>query len=225
MIALATELSEVTKPSAEWIKIRCLYDSYRDGDVLFWSQDGGKAYLSLADGNLNLYRNGGDLSELREFIAFLSPDTVFGDLATLKALGLSDAEAVNVVSRKADIAGDTAGDVLSSKEVYELLHLPQFTLPDYPAFAVDYCRRLNRGYADCFGIKGKCAAVSFHTGGYALLNGIVSREKGCGTAALRAILQKNKGRELVACCADELLGFYRKNKFEMLYQAGYWWKT
>ena len=126
------------------------------------------------------------------------------------------------MSRVADISGKPSGDSLSSKEIYDILNVKGFSLPEYPYFAVDFCRRLNRGLASCFAIKNKCAAVSFHTGDYAILNGIVSREKGFGTVALGAILQKNYGRKLLVCCEEKLIGFYEKNGFQKRYKAGYW---
>ena len=125
------------------------------------------------------------------------------------------------MSRKADALGETAGDELKSREIYDILNIKEFSLPEYPYFAVDFCRRINHGRADYFAVKDKCAAVSFHTGNYALLNGIVSREKGLGTVALNAILQKNYGRELLCCCEEDLIGFYEKNGFKKLYKAGY----
>lgn len=225
MIRLTSELPEISKPNAEYLKIKCLFDCYKDDDrALFWSQDGGSAIIALADGNMTIRNMGRDLDELKEFISVLSPDSLFSDYGTLKALGLENIKAVNVMYRKADIGGETAGDSLSSKEIYDLLNIKEFTLPEYPYFAVDFCRRLNNGYAEYYAVRDKCAAISFNSGNYAILNGIVSREKGMGSRALKAILQKNYGRGFLACCIDELTGFYEKNGFKKLYKAGYWWK-
>lgn len=224
MIRLISELPEIGEPNVEYLKIKCLFDCYKDDDrVLFWSQDGG-AFISMADGNMTLKSGGGDLGELKEFISVLSPDSLFSDYGTLKALKLKNIKAANVMYRKADIGGETAGDSLSSKDIYGILNVKEFTLPDYPYFAVDFCRRLNRGHAEYYAVRDKCAAVSFNSGNYALLNGIVSREKGMGSIALKAILQKNYGRDFLACCTDELTEFYEKNGFKKLYKAGYWWK-
>lgn len=225
MITLTHNLPEASEPNAEYVRIKCLYDCYKDDkDVLFWEQDGGRAYISLASGDMTVFCEKGDLQEIKEFISVISPRSIFGSLEVLKNLGFSDIHSVEVLSRKADILGETAGDSLSSREIYDILNVKEFSLPEYPYFAVDFCRRLNRGLADYFAIKDKCAAVSFHTGDYALLNGIVSREKGLGTVALNAILKKNHGRELIACCEEKLIGFYEKNGFKKLYKAGYWCK-
>lgn len=222
MIKLTHNLPEAGEPNAEYIRIKCLYDCYKgDKDVLFWEQDGGRAYISLASGDMTVFCENGDYEEIKEFISVISPQSIFGSLEALKNLGFSDIHSVFVMSRKADILGETAGDDLKSREIYDILNIKDFSLPEYPYFAVDFCRRINHGRADYFAVKDKCAAVSFHTGNYALLNGIVSREKGLGTVALNAILQKNYGRELLCCCEEKLIGFYEKNGFKKLYKAGY----
>lgn len=222
MIKLTHNLPEASEPNAEYIRIKCLYDCYKDDkDVLFWEQDGGRAYISLASGDMTVFCENGDYEEIKEFISVISPRSIFGSLEVLKNLGFSDIHSVFVMSRKADALGETAGDELKSREIYDILNIKEFSLPEYPYFAVDFCRRINHGRADYFAVKDKCAAVSFHTGNYALLNGIVSREKGLGTVALNAILQKNYGRELLCCCEEDLIGFYEKNGFKKLYKAGY----
>ena len=222
MIALTDFLPEASEPNAEYIRLKCLFDCYKDDkDVLFWEQNGGKAYISLASGDMTVFCENGDLTEIKEFISVISPRSIFGRLEALKKLGFSDIHSVFVMSRKADILGETIGDSLKSREIYDILNVKEFSLPEYPYFAVDFCRRINHGTADYFAIKDQCAAISFHTGNYALLNGIVSREKGLGTVVLRAILQKNYGRELIVCCEENLIGFYEKNGFKKLYKAGY----
>lgn len=223
MITLTESLPEVSKPSAEYIRLKCLFDCYKDDkDIYFWSQDGGDAYISLANGDMTVFCENGDTREMKEFISVISPRSIFGSLEVLETLGLQNIHSVEVLSRKADISGNSAGDSLSSREIYDILNVKEFTLPEYPYFAVDFCRRLNKGFADYFAVRNKCAAVTFHTGNYAILNGIVSRQKGFGALALKAVLQKNYGRTLLVCCEENLIGFYEKNGFKKLYKAGYW---
>ena len=155
----------------------------------------------------------------------MSPRSIFTSLETFKAVGIAPVKTVNVMCRISDVREETAGDTVSSKELYGILSAGGFDMPDYPSFAVDFCRRHNRGYADYFAVKGKCAAVSFHSGNYAVINGIVSLEKGMGGAALTAILEKNTGRTVLACCEDNITGFYEKYGFYRLDRAGYWWKN
>lgn len=225
MITLINTLPEASFPSAEYIRLKCLFDCYKDDkDTCFWEQDGGKAYLSLSGGDMTVFCEKGDTDEIKEFISVISPQSIFASLEVLEKIGLKDIHSVYVMSRKADILGETIGDSLNSREIYDILNVKEFSLPEYQYFAVDLCRGLNRGLGNCFAIRDKCAAVSFHTGNYALLNGIVSREKGLGAVALKAILQKNYRRELLLCCEESLTGFYEKNGFKKLYKAGYWCK-
>ena len=81
-------------------------------------------------------------------------------------------------------------DGVSEDEIYSLLDVDGLSLPEYPYFAVDYCRRLNLGFANYFAIKDKCAAISFNTGDFAIMNGIASHKKGFGGVALKNILAK-----------------------------------
>ncbi len=226
MISLVKTLPDYQNINAELIKIRCLYDSYKDDDsVLFWCQDKIRAVIAMTDGNMIIFNNSADLEELKEFVKVLSPACVFSDYDTLCAIGKKPDERINIMSRVADITGDVKGDILSSKELYSLLDTDGLSLPEYPYFAVDYCRRLNRGGANYFGLKNKCAVITFNSGENAIINGIASHQKGYGSIALENILKKNYGRNLYVCCRDKVKGFYEKNGFRLLYFAGYWVKN
>lgn len=226
MISLVEAIPDFGKINAEWVKIKCLYEAYKNDDnVLFWVQDSDRAVISMTDGNMIIFNNGADLEELREFVDVLSPACVFSDYDTLCAIGKKPQERINIVWRKADITGMLVGDNLSSKEIYKLLDVEGLSLPEYPYFAVDYCHRLNMGTADYFALKGRCAAVTFNCGNMAIMNGIASHEKGFGAVALKAVLQKNYGRDFLVCCRDSVLGFYEKNGFKPLYFGGYWVKN
>ena len=145
MIYLADSLPETENTNAELIKIHCLYDCYKTDDrVMFWVQDGDRAVISMTDGNMIIYNRAADTEELKEFIDLMSPVCVFGDYDTLCALNREPAERINVMARAADIKENIEGDILSSKELYSLLDTDGLSLPEYPYFAVDYCRRLNR---------------------------------------------------------------------------------
>jgi len=226
MISLVNELPQIEKISAEWVKIKCLYEAYKNDDkVLFWVQDDNKAIISLTDGNMIIYNNNADCEELKNFADVLSPACVFSDYDTLCKIGRKPAERINIMYRLADITDSGISDTLKSDEIYSLLDVDGLSLPEYPYFAVDYCRRLNMGTADYFAIKDKCAAVSFNCGDYAIINGIAAKEKGYGSVALRGILNKNHGRHFLVCCRDKVKGFYEKNGFELLYYGGYWVKN
>ncbi len=223
MISLVSSLPRMDSDSAEMIKINCLYDCYKGDDkVLFWCQDGERAVISMTDGNMIIFNNGADTDELCGFVNMMSPACVYSDYETLCRIGKKPQERINVMSCDAEIDGETRSDSLSSKEIYDLLDVEGLSLPEYPYFAVDYCRRLNHGGADYFGLKGKCAVITFHSQSKAIINGIASKEKGYGGRALTAALQINKGRRLFVCCRDKVKGFYQKHGFKQLYYAGYW---
>ncbi|MBQ2237087.1 MAG: hypothetical protein II317_03145 [Clostridia bacterium] len=226
MITLTKDLNPVDIPCAELIKIGCLFDSYKDDNsVLFWQQNENDALISFTDGNMIIYNQNSDTEELKEFIDVISPCCIFSDLNTLKAIDRIPDEEIYIYGIKAENFSDITGDELSSKELYSLLDVDGLSLPEYPYFAVDYCRRLNLGFAKYFGISGKCAAISFNTGNFSIMNGIASHEKGYGSIALKAILSKNDGKDFLVCCRERVKPFYEKNGFKFLYKAGYWVKN
>ncbi len=226
MISLTDKLPTISTLSAEMVKINCLFDSYKnDHTVVFWTQDNDKCVIAMTDGNMIIHNNNAQIEELKEFVTVINPACVFSDKKTLKSLDLMPDENINVVWRKADIQGETIGDEASSDRLYRLLDVDGLSLPDYPHFAVDYCRRFNLGFAKYFAIKDKCAVITFNSGNTAIINGIASHEKGFGSIAITAILQQNFGKDFLACCRDSVLPFYLKNGFIKLYDAGYWVKN
>ena len=225
MVTLVDKIPDLKVLNAEWVKIKCLYNSYKnDSKVMFWVQDTDKCVIALTDGNMIIYNISADLEELTEFVDIINPACVFSDYDTLCDIGRKPKERINIMYRKADILGETKGDCLSSREIYDLLDVEGLSLPEYPYFAVDYCHRLNHGFADYFALKNKCCAVTFNCGDMAIMNGIASHQKGMGSAALKGVLQKNYGRDFLVCCRDSVLEFYKKNGFCHKYYGGYWVK-
>ena len=224
MIALTKSLNMPEALRAEYIKIKCLFESYSE-DALFWIQDENQAYISMVDGNMIIYNCGGDTEELSEFVSVLNPACVFSDIETLKAIDRLPKEEIYVMHKTADEEKTEDGDTLTSDKLYELLNVDGLSLPDYPHFAVDICYRLNHKRAEYFALLNKCAAISFHTGNFAIMNGIASHQKGYGSVALKNILAKNYGREFLVCCRSKVKGFYEKNGFKEIYKSGYWVKN
>lgn len=225
MVTLVDKIPDLKVLNAEWVKIKCLYNSYKnDSKVMFWVQDTDKCVIALIEGNMIIYNISADLEELTEFVDIINPACVFSDYETLSKIGRKPKERINILYRKADIKGETEGDSLSSREIYDLLNVEGLSLPEYPYFAVDYCHRLNHGFADYFALKNKCCAVTFNCGDMAIMNGIASHQKGMGSAALKGVLQKNYGRDFLVCCRDSVLEFYKKNGFCHKYYGGYWVK-
>lgn len=223
MIKLVKQIPDFGVNSLEYVKINALYNAYKNDDnVLFWVQDNGKCLISAVGGNMQIFDNGAELGELDSFLSVIAPHSIFASFDLLCHLGRKPSEKLYVVFRHAEECAPIEGDYLSSKELYELLSVPELSLPDYPDFAVDYCHRLNVKTADSFAFEGKCAAITFNCGTSAFINGIVSREKGFGRVAMNGIIAKNSGRKVFACCRENVLGFYIKNGFEPLGYCGYW---
>lgn len=223
MISLVNTLPLIDSNSAELIKIKCLYDAYKNDDrVLFWVQNDNDALISMTDGNMIIFNNNADFIELKEFVCVMNPACIYSDYETLCGIDRKPKERINIMSRFCDLSGETEEDILSSKEIYELLDVDGLSLPEYPFFAVDYCRRLNLGTAQYFALKGKCAIITFNSGEKAIINGLASREKGYGSVALESAIKQNFGKTLFVCCRDKVKGFYEKNGFEPLYFGGYW---
>lgn len=211
------------KGSVELLKIACHNDAYGE-DMLVWKQDD-KAIIGMLDRDMVIYDNGADYEELAQFLKMISPQSIFASVSTLEKLDLEGFEKTKAYVRREDSPCDLVSDELSSDEIYELLNVPELSLPDYPNFAVDLCYRLNHGFAQYFAIKDKCAAVTFHTENSCLINGIASREKGMGAKALSGVLSLNRGKAAFCVCRDDVSGFYEKNGFEYLYDVGYWRKS
>ena len=222
MIKLIDTLPPLEAARLELVRIKCTFEAYPDL-ALFWAQDGTRALLCMLDGNMVIYNNGADIGELKTFINMISPSSVFSDADTLSALFGREFERVQVSGRQA--AGCFApSDKPTSRDIYDILNTEGLELPDFEHFAVDYCHRINHGLADCFYLKDMCAAISFKTDGFCILNGIVSRKKGMGKIALEAIMELNRGRYMLCCHRDTVKDFYAKGGFSPLYTAGYWRK-
>ena len=223
MISLTNEIPKLNLALAEVVKINCTYESYKD-IALFWTQDGTRAVVSMLDGNMVIYNAGADMDELREFIAIISPQSVFSDADTLTALFGGDFHRVCVMKTEQKFVCNNLSETVSSKEIYELLDVDGLDLPPYECFAVDFCHRLNHGQLKYYAIKGKCAAVGICDGQAVVVNGIASHKKGMGTQALAGLLSQYD-LPCIAVCEENIKPFYLKNNFSHSYYAGYWRKT
>ena len=77
MIRLVSDLPDISGFDAGYLKIKCLYDSFRfDNSVLFWRQQGG-AYRSLSGGNMTISGGAVCTEEHFEFLSLISPSSVF----------------------------------------------------------------------------------------------------------------------------------------------------
>lgn len=223
MISLTNKLPRLVSTKAEIVKINCNYLNYHDV-AMFWVQDENKAVISMLDGNMVIYNNGADFEELREFVAVISPTSVFSDSHTLTQLFGDDFHQVYVMQSNATFTCDATCDRLNSNEIYNLLDVKGLQLPAYEYFAVDFCHRLNHGSLKYFAIKDLCAAVGISDGHTVLVNGISSHKKSMGSVALCGLLSQFNIPAL-AVCEKDVMPFYLKNNFSPVYNAGYWRKN
>lgn len=224
MIALTENLPALQSPDPVLFKLHALRDCYAD-IALFWAQEESGALLGFLDGHLLLFCPSAVDEELKNFVAFLSPQSIFSTEKTLLELGLSERETVFVMAAESRSGETEPSDEVSSREVYDLLSDKGFDLPDYPSFAVDLCRRINHGTATVFLKRKKGVAVTFVHGDFAFLNGIASHEKGFGSRAVQSVLCQQFPRTVFCCCRAEITKFYEKNGFSLVGQAAYWVKN
>lgn len=223
MIKLYDRLPFLEFERAECVRINCINELYQD-DALFWIQDEDRCYISLLDGNMTIFNKAADLEELLEFIRVISPFSVFSDANTLKGIFGNDFTEANVYAINSTFNTNLKSDEFSSDLVYNIFKKAGLMLPDFESFAVDFCKRLNRGKADCFYIENTAAAFSVKCGRFALINGIASNKKGMGSICLKGLLGLNKGKAVLAVCDDLVKPFYEKNGFCFKYKSGYWVK-
>lgn len=222
MIRLIPQLPPLSFKKAECVRLLNIYECYRD-EALFWEQDDARAYICMLGSDMTVLDINADTEELSEFIGVLSPESIFSSEDTLKNLGLCPLTVSSVMAKKSDERFDTHEQELKSSKIYAVFKAAELDVPQYEHFAVDLCRRVNHGHA-CFYLGENSAAYSIHSGEYALIQGIASLKKGEGSLTLARILQKNYGRTVLACCCDEVRGFYEKNGFIELYKAAQWVK-
>ncbi|MBR6902414.1 MAG: hypothetical protein IKN39_00820 [Clostridia bacterium] len=208
--------------SAEAVKIENMFTAYPKDSKLFIQAET-NAVIYLIGSDAVIYGKS-DTEELKQFLSFLRPNSVFTSADNLRLL-FDNFEEVNVLICK-NPPKNTWSNMFSydfsSREAYDLLSIDEFSLPDYEYFATDYCRRKNRGLIKVYGKKDACIAITLECENFRLLNGIVSKQKGLGGALLLAAISGDK--PILAVCRDELIPFYNKYGFTPVYKAGYWRK-
>lgn len=216
---------EIDVQNVELFKIKCSSKAYPD-EAFVWQQSEEGAIIGMLDANMFIHATpSADYEELKGFLNMSCPQSVFSSVETLEKLGLSGFERAKVYVKKQDSFCDIESDDLSSKELYALMNVEGLDLPQYEYFAVDFCHRLNYGFAHYFALKDKCAAITFNVDDYCLVNGVASHQKGMGSLALNGVLSQNNGKTAFCVCKAETGGFYEKNGFEYLYDVGYWRKN
>ena len=215
----------ITSPAdVQELKIALAAKIYPDVS-LFWQNDTG-GVISALSGDAVL-SGSFDREELLSFLEMTKMRSVFCSEETADTLyPFWQGERLPVFAKQNDCK--THSDFApapNSREVYDLLKTGGFTLPCYPDFATDYCRKANRGALVCAFMPDCYAAVAQTCGGTALITGVVSRKKGMGTAALCELLKDGRIKTVFAAAKKELAPFYVKNGFKEVYKAAYLYKN
>ncbi len=211
----------ITSPAdVQELKIALAAEIYPD-IALFWQNDTG-ALVSALSGDAVLSGDF-DRDELLSFLGITGMRSVFCDEKTADMLyPFWQGERLSVFAKQNGCNTRTEPACApNSLEVYDFLKAGGFTLPDYPDFATDYCRKANRGALVCAFLPDRYAAVAQKCCGAALITGVVSCKKGMGTAAISELLKDSRIKTVFAAAKKELAPFYIKNGFKEVYKAAY----
>ena len=209
--------------SAEGIRVYETLKAYGNY-ALFWHQNGGEAVISMLEKDMIISGEPTDYEELSAFIRLISPNSIFANSKTLKGLNLfENSLKVSVLMRKGKCYSTEISSELSSKDVYDMLKKGDFLLPEYDYFATDYCLRRNKGRLSYFAMSDKALAMCIGKRNV-LINGMISLKPGNGSKCLEGLLNRAKPQKAFVCATKDVEGFYIKNGFEKIYEAGYWRK-
>lgn len=222
MISLINTLQKRKIETAEFFKIKSTFSAYKDIALIYSQED--KTFISVLDSNAVIDYGGTDTEEIKKFLNITGIKTVFSSRAFFEKAGLPF-EPLSVFKTEEKFVKKDQSDTLSSKEVYSLLSSADFELPEYPAFAVDFCHRLNHGLLSYFAKKDRAVCILFKQDKTVLINGIVSKEKGLGSPTLKNALANEEYNTAFAVIKPQLAPFYLKNGFSEYYSAGLWRKT
>ncbi len=222
MISLINTLPKRKIETAEFFKIKSNLSAYKDIALIYSQED--KTFISVLDSNAVIDYGGTDTEEIKRFLNVIGVKTVFSSKAFFEK-ALLPFEPLSVFKTEEKFIKNDGSDSLSSKEVYSLLSSAGFELPEYPAFAVDFCHRKNHRLLSCFAKKDRAVCILFKQDNVVLINGIVSREKGLGSQCLKNALANEEYNTAFAVIKPELAPFYLKNGFSEYYSAGLWRKT
>ena len=214
---------KVSLDCAEGIRISELFKAYGDY-AMFWHQDGGKAVISMLEGDMIISGKVTDYEELSLFLGTVAPNSIFANIEVLSALDLlKNSLTVSVMESDRNYYLKEKSAVLSSADVYGILKKAEFELPVYDYFATDFCLRLNKGRLTYFGVPETAVAICIGKKAV-LINGLASLKKGYGSKCLEGLMSNARPEKAFVCAKKDVEGFYIKNGFKTIYQAGYWRK-
>lgn len=224
MIIKITELPRLLVCEMSLARIYAQENAF-SGTVLendFWVQKSDEkitAIISSDGGSMNIWCDGADYPELREFIAALCPTVIFTEYENAEPLGITPLRIRNMLTKKACFSPFEVED-FSLRELYDRLDSGSdvdIHLPDFEVFAPDVSHRLRHNAARAV-VKEYGAALGFTYFGGAVMSGIALspefRGKGLGKALLSALLSRCDGDFFVAA-NEQNTKFYLRNGFEV----------
>ncbi len=230
MIKLISVLPEYESQDIGFVKLCCAFKAYGNFDkiALFWAQTDsiGKttALISKIDNDVIITENGGDLTEIREFISVLGAESVFCETSLAEKLGLKIETEAPVYKAEPPYNTDNASEnlLIGVKGLYERLK-DDFKLNEQ-SFIADVSHRLRHNAA--FYVTGKFSAVLCQCcDNFCFICGFVTdssmRGKGLGSAALRRLFSFAKQRPIYVCARENAIPCYLRNNFVQVGSAAY----
>lgn len=222
------KITQLPKLEVKTMSLARIYaqDNAFSGSVLendLWIQKDGEeitAVISSDGGSMNVWCNGADYSELREFISVVCPSVIFTEYENAEPLGIVPDRIRNMLTKKAHFSPFEVEDY-TLRELYNGLDNGSdvdIHLPDFEVFAPDVSHRLRHNAARTV-VNKYGAALAFTYFGGAVMSGIALspefRGKGYGSALLTQLLSRCDGDFFVAA-NDQNAKFYLRNGFTAL---------
>lgn len=224
MIKQVSRLPDLTPLSVENFKILSDCEIYPDLTEIYLSDKG--TIISHSPGG-GCVISGEEDDEIVSFLEFLNPQSIFCSFENASKINLKGYEKMPVFVMKtvaAEKGGVKETDV-KSDEVYSLLkEAEDFYLPSFENFAVDFCRRKNRGSLVVRCIDNTALSMAFTLSDTAFICGVVSKRAGYGSKVLKELLSLLYGKTVFAAVREQIVPFYLKNGFKTETKATYFIK-
>ncbi len=230
MIKLIEELPEFGKNDIAYVKICCNFKAYSGYDkiALFWAQtdEHGKttALLSRLDNSLTVTENGGDLTEIGEFIRAIGAENIFCDALLAEALSLNPQQLCKIYRAAPPYSTENAAEnlMIGIDGLYNRLK-NDFVFEE-AAFKADISHRL-RHDAAVYVTSAFSTVLCLCCEDFCFITGFVTdsskRGMGLGTTALHRLCCYSKDRPIYVCARENAIPFYEKNNFALVGTAAY----
>ncbi len=224
MIKQVSRLPDLAPLSVENFKILSDCEIYPDLTEIYLNDKG--TIISHSPGG-GCVISGEEDDEIVSFLEFLNPQSIFCSFENASKINLKGYEKNSVFVMKTVAAekGGVKETDIKSDEVYSLLkEAEDFYLPSFENFAVDFCRRKNRGGLVVRCIDNTALSMAFTLSDTAFICGVVSKRAGYGSKVLKELLSLLYGKTVFAAVREQIVPFYLKNGFKTETKATYFIK-